>query len=218
MYRANGEVQLQDLSAEGTGRLTRVAPWYRRHESEEFTTVWVNRPLRAGGGIRRCWRGVRLRPEVEEMAPKINAVKARALAWGRLTVIVVVSVGVTLGLGSSGPVNPGAARRALDQGQASVGRSAGAAVAGEPQVCSGCHLPLTYLNGPVMGTTAAGVTVTPIYWEPGGGKYKFGAGYEDIINGYVANVAAASGQDTNVFSVATEYYQVVGGSRRRSSI
>jgi hypothetical protein len=85
-----------------------------------------------------------------------------------------------------------------------------AAVADEPQVCSGCQPPLSYLGGPVMGSTGAGVTVTPIYWEPGG-KYKFAASYEDVINGYVSDVAAASGQDNNVYSVPTEYYQVVGG-------
>ena len=59
-------------------------------------------------------------------------------------------------------------------------------------MCDGCVPPLVYEGGPVL-TEAGGLTVTPIYWEPNGGQYKFPAGYEDIINGYITNVAAASG-------------------------
>jgi hypothetical protein len=82
----------------------------------------------------------------------------------------------------------------------------------EPAVCSGCKPPLVYGNGPVLPMNNGGLTVTPIYWEPGG-KYKFPAGYENIINTFIVNVAAASGSTTNAFSVSTEYYQDIGGAR-----
>jgi Invasin, domain 3 len=56
--------------------------------------------------------------------------------------------------------------------------------------------------------TAAGLTVTPIFWEPVGGHYVFPPKYESVIDGYVQNVAAASGSEANVYSVDTEYYDV----------
>ena len=56
--------------------------------------------------------------------------------------------------------------------------------------------------------TAAGLTVTPIFWQPVGGRYDFPPKYESIIDGYVQNVAAASGSEANVYSVDTEYYDV----------
>jgi hypothetical protein len=58
-----------------------------------------------------------------------------------------------------------------------------------------------------------GLTVTPIYWEPSGGKYAFPAGYESIVNTFIANAAAASGSTSNSFSVSTEYYQDIGGTK-----
>jgi hypothetical protein len=69
------------------------------------------------------------------------------------------------------------------------------------------------MGGQVMGTTTAGVTVTPIFWEPGGSQYAFPSGYEAIIDNYLANVAAASGSTSNVYSVDTEYYQDLGGTK-----
>jgi hypothetical protein len=82
-------------------------------------------------------------------------------------------------LGGWPPVTPGLAQRP------------GPAI--EPAVCSGCKPPLVYQGGPVMGTTTAGVTVTPVFWQPSGGRYVFPPGYESIIDRFVANVAAASG-------------------------
>jgi hypothetical protein len=84
----------------------------------------------------------------------------------------------------------------------------------EPAVCSGCQPPLVYTGGGlVMSTnTGGGLTVTPIFWEPGG-RYKFPADYKSIIDGFVADVAAASGRTDNVFSIPTEYYQAVGGAK-----
>jgi hypothetical protein len=87
--------------------------------------------------------------------------------------------------------------------------------ANEPQVCSSCVPPLTYHGGPVMATgSATGLTVTPIFWEPSGARYVFPAKYENIIESYIANVAAASGNPDNVYSIDTEYYQVVQGVKQ----
>jgi hypothetical protein len=61
-------------------------------------------------------------------------------------------------------------------------------------------------------TTGGGLTVTPIYWTPSGSR-PFPSGFERIINQYIANVAAESGSDTNVYSIDTEYYQKIGGAK-----
>jgi hypothetical protein len=82
----------------------------------------------------------------------------------------------------------------------------------EPQVCSSCRPPLDYGGGPVLAAnTTGGLTVTPIFWAPTG--YEFPAGYERIIDGYVSNVAAASGTTDNVYSVDTEYYDKTNGAK-----
>jgi hypothetical protein len=64
------------------------------------------------------------------------------------------------------------------------------------------------MGGPILNTnTQDGLTVTPIYWVPANSSYSFPKHYESIINSYVADIAADSGQDSNVYSVDTEYYQ-----------
>ena len=77
-------------------------------------------------------------------------------------------------------------------------------------VCPGCNPPLLFSRGyAVMGGltgTPGHVTITPIYWAPTGFSYGT-ATYKTIVNGYLQNVAQASGQSTNVFSVSTQYYQ-----------
>jgi hypothetical protein len=76
--------------------------------------------------------------------------------------------------------------------------------------CNGCTPPLIYLGGPVMTTnTSSGLTITPIYWAPAGTS--FPAGYESILDQYVANLAAASKSATNVYSIDTEYYDTANG-------
>jgi hypothetical protein len=62
-----------------------------------------------------------------------------------------------------------------------------------------------------MGTDpATPITITPIYWEPnssnGNPLFYNSAQYRNIINQYLADVAAASGSNDNVYSTATEYY------------
>jgi chitodextrinase len=86
-------------------------------------------------------------------------------------------------------------------------RSASQSVFANPQ-CPACRPPLLFHQGNVMGGfngTPGQVTITPVYWAPSG--YTFAASYKAVINGYLANVAADSQKSTNVFSVATQYYQ-----------
>jgi hypothetical protein len=60
-------------------------------------------------------------------------------------------------------------------------------------------------NGNVMMTRQTGaLVVTPIFWDPAG--HPMSSAYKAIITRYLADVAQASGQDSNVFSVLNEYY------------
>jgi hypothetical protein len=117
------------------------------------------------------------------------------------------------GLCGAGAINPVVASAGAFSppgvGQTAVVAAGPPAPAIEPRVCSGCAPPLIYRGGPVMSTdTAARLTVTPIFWEPVGGHFMFPPKYESIVEGYVQNVAAASGSESNVYSVDTEYYDV----------
>jgi hypothetical protein len=68
--------------------------------------------------------------------------------------------------------------------------------------------PLVYEGGRVMHTNK---TYT-IFWDPsgatacGGAPCTYDANYQADINQYLQNVAAASGSTSNVYSVATQYY------------
>ena len=64
---------------------------------------------------------------------------------------------------------------------------------------------LSYHGGPVMHSDAN----YSVYWEPSG--YSTSASYKTVIDGYFANVGAASGATSNDYSVATQYYDN-GGS------
>ena len=87
----------------------------------------------------------------------------------------------------------------------------------ENKICDGCQPPLLYEGGPVMGTAATPgeLTVYPIYWAPPGTT--FDPSYPALIDGYLKNVAAASGTKSNVYSVGTEYYQTVNGQNQNIS-
>ena len=136
--------------------------------------------------IRFCWSAFRA------------ARRVRPLYSGLVVVVVVFGAAAAVsGAAGARPVRGWPLVRS--------GPAARAVPVIEPAICSGCKPPLVYEGGPVMGTTAAGVTVTPVFWQPSGGTYVFPAGYESIIDGFVANVAAASGSSNNVFSIATEY-------------
>jgi PKD repeat protein len=67
-----------------------------------------------------------------------------------------------------------------------------------------------------MGTVAipGEVTVTPIYWDP---AHTMSAGYQNVINGYLTNVAADDGKTTNVYSANAQYgasYHLHAGTPR----
>jgi hypothetical protein len=69
--------------------------------------------------------------------------------------------------------------------------------------------PLIYWGGPVMANaTNSPVTITPIFWNPG--NFTMSNDYKNLLKRYLGDVAASSGQNTNVFSVATEYYGTNG--------
>ena len=65
---------------------------------------------------------------------------------------------------------------------------------------------LDYNGGPVLTTN----NVYAIYWQPPG--YQFPSGYADNINGYFKDLQATSGSNTDVYDVATQYYQQQDGS------
>ena len=65
--------------------------------------------------------------------------------------------------------------------------------------------PLLWHGGPVMGTPSSRpIVVTPIYWDPAG--HPMSSSYKNIISTYLGDVAAASGQHTNVYSTLNEYF------------
>jgi hypothetical protein len=56
-----------------------------------------------------------------------------------------------------------------------------------------------------MGTPATGpVVVIPIFWNPSG--HPMTSTYKHILTTYLADVAAASGRNGNVFSTLNEYF------------
>ena len=72
--------------------------------------------------------------------------------------------------------------------------------------------PLLWHGGPVMGTPSTRpVVVTPIYWNPAG--HPMSGSYKSIITTYLDDVAAASGQHSNVFSTLNGYFGSNGAIR-----
>ncbi len=64
--------------------------------------------------------------------------------------------------------------------------------------------PLIFHGGPVMMTPSTSpLVVTPIYWNPT--SFPMASSYTSLITSYLGAVSAASGQNTNVFSVLNEY-------------
>ncbi len=70
---------------------------------------------------------------------------------------------------------------------------------------------LLYHNGPVMHTN----TTYAIYWEPPG--YGMQVGYSSLIDQFFTDVAAASGQTTNVYYTATQYSDGAGNVQYSST-
>ena len=71
--------------------------------------------------------------------------------------------------------------------------------------------PLIYHLGPVMHSNET----FAIYWVPSG--YTVDGTYKTAIDGYLTDVAAASGQATNVYSVGTQYYDTTGSVAYQST-
>jgi hypothetical protein len=64
--------------------------------------------------------------------------------------------------------------------------------------------PLLFQGGSVMMTPSTSpLVVTPIFWHPSG--FSMASSYRTLITAYLNAVAAASGQNSNVFSVLNEY-------------
>ena len=77
--------------------------------------------------------------------------------------------------------------------------------------------PLLFHGGAVMGTKATGpVVVTPIFWNPAG--HRIAPAYKKIIDTYLADVAAASGRNSNVYSTLKEYFGNNGKIRYRMEL
>src|SRR5579884_3529234 len=94
--------------------------------------------------------------------------------------------------------------------------SSEASSAAASSACSGCTPPLLYNGGPVMGTQTVGEnTIYAVYWEPAG--HTFSSTFTSVVNGYLQNVAAASGTPGNVFAVASQYYQTTNGAKQSIS-
>jgi hypothetical protein len=70
---------------------------------------------------------------------------------------------------------------------------------------------LAYHEGPVLHTN----TTYAIYWVPSGSTVS--AKYTSLINGFLTNVALASGASTNVFATATQFYDATGPITSKSS-
>jgi hypothetical protein len=111
-------------------------------------------------------------------------------------------------------------------GRTHVGRIGG--IAHPVPVKAGCRTPraseaaigtppLIFHGGAVMGTPSTGpVVVTPIYWNPAG--HPLPAAYTKILTTYLADVAAASGTRTNVYSTLNGYFGSNGNIRYRVSL
>jgi hypothetical protein len=56
----------------------------------------------------------------------------------------------------------------------------------------------------MMTPSTSPLVITPIFWNPSG--HAISAAYKTVIGNYLTAVAQASGQTTNVFSVANEYF------------
>src|SRR5215471_13209001 len=64
--------------------------------------------------------------------------------------------------------------------------------------------PLIWHGGAMMGTASTGpLVITPIYWNPPG--HPMSDAYKNLLTQYISDVATASGHNTNVYSIATEY-------------
>jgi hypothetical protein len=144
-----------------------------------------------------------------------------AITGGLLIVATLAVVGTSAQAATRSPHTTASACGAQVQVPGHVGRIGGITRAVPTR--SGCvHItgdpaggtpPLLFHGGPVMDTSQTGaLVIRPIFWAPRG--HPIDANYRSIINQYLGDVAAASGQHTNVYSTATEYFGTNGGNIR----
>jgi hypothetical protein len=132
--------------------------------------------------------------------------------WG-LGAAVILAAGGLLSTATPMPASAGAPSPNACSPQPRVGHIAGIVA---PVGACGPHAahitsnaangtpPLLFHGGPVMMTpTTSPLVITPIFWNPSG--HAMAAAYKALIGTYLADVAAASGQTTNIYSVANEY-------------
>lgn len=127
----------------------------------------------------------------------MGGISARLTAFAALTALMLASAASSAGAtsparASIGGLIPHAGRAAASPGSADVFLQ-------HPPCSLGSLFPCW-----VMRTN----TTYAIYWVPSG--YSVETGYETDIDRYLSDVAAASGSQTNVFSVATQYYDATG--------
>ena len=131
--------------------------------------------------------------------PRLFAVSVRRFA----ALIAIVTLAFGAGLMSLAPASTAA------ETSGALGRTA---APDDGHYCDGCQPPLEYTGGPVMDTESPkGVVVIPVFWSPPGAD-QFPDVYINGIDRYIADVAAASGQHDNVYSVLTEYNATADGS------
>jgi hypothetical protein len=81
-----------------------------------------------------------------------------------------------------------------------IGNAAGASTASDP--AEGAP-PLIFHGGSVLMTPTTPLTITPIFWNAS--RHSMASSYISLVTSYLNAVSAASGQNTNVFSVLNEY-------------
>ncbi|HEY2310152.1 MAG TPA: hypothetical protein VGH46_03435 [Gaiellaceae bacterium] len=135
----------------------------------------------------------------------MNSAAAR---FATLAVLGALVLGVTAAAGASAsparaPISGVVWHAGATPNKAELHRTVTAGAIGENDIAlqrSPCTPPLCW----VMRTNRT----YAIYWVPSGQTVQ--AGYEDAINQYLTDVAAASGSQSIVYSVATQYYDSTG--------
>jgi hypothetical protein len=145
-------------------------------------------------------------PTVRPTAVRAAAIRRHLQRVGCLTVLLAAllpvanaaaSIGPLRGvLPDHGPVTFGAPHRQTPRLFAPVSCP-------QPQPDPACNL--TYHNGPVVQTNTTHV----VYWEPAGSG-GVSANYHSLIQQYLTDAAADSNRATNVYAVATQYFDNTG--------
>lgn len=79
-------------------------------------------------------------------------------------------------------------------------------IAGRQEIATGTPIPVVYHDGPVMRD----VTIHTVFWAPSGFRFDGSPapgvlGYQQLIQQFFSDVAAASGANSSVFSVLDQY-------------